>query len=80
MRPGYEPFRQIHIVVWGVFHTGYLLHALLWAHSKASVLLTSSSRNSGPLGLIPIYDLPRLVSGQQALLGLQQVKAASTLM
>ena len=45
-----------------VFHTGRLLHALLWAHSQASVLPISWSRNSGPLGLIPISDLPRLVS------------------
>ena len=64
-----------------VFHTGRLLHAFLWAHSKASVLPTSWSRNSRPtLGLIRIYDLPR--NGEpveQALLGLQQVKAASTL-
>ena len=34
-------------------HWGRLLHALLWAHSKASVLPTSWSRNSEPLGLIP---------------------------
>ena len=32
-----------------VFHTGRLLHTSLWAHTKASVLTTSWSRNSGPL-------------------------------
>ena len=43
-------------------HMGRLLHAILLANGKASVLPTSWSRNSVTLGLNPVYDLPRLVS------------------